>query len=112
MDVGSGVQVAQAGGYCSAATAAGHPHQQGRHGQPYTAGYAQTLPASTQYRQQPQPHSQTGSPQVAMVNGQIDCTDDQRSVNLFYTHPTLRWRFGLVVTFLGASTKLLSVVLH
>jgi len=76
VDVGSGVQVSQAGGYCSAAPAAGHPHQQGRHGQPYSAGYAQTLPASSQYRQQP--HSQTGSPQVTMVNGQIDCTDDQR----------------------------------
>ena len=76
MDVGSGGQVAQASGYCSASTAAAHSHQQGRHGQPYTAGYAQTLPASSQYRQQP--HSQTGSPQVTMVNGQIDCTEDQR----------------------------------
>jgi len=84
-DVGSGGQVTQAGVYCSAAT---HSHHQGRPGQPYTAGYAQTLPASSQYRQQPQ--SQTGSPQVTMVNGQIDCTDDQRYASRFH----LRGRVG------------------
>jgi len=74
--VGSAGTVGQSGGYCPTATAAAHSHQQGRHGQPYTAGYAQTLPASSMYRQQS--HPLTCNQQVTPVNGQIDCTDDQR----------------------------------
>jgi len=70
---GSGGQVAPPGGYASTATP--HSHHQGRHGQPYTAGYAQTLPASSQYRQQP--HPQACNQQMTPVNGQINCTDDQ-----------------------------------
>jgi len=67
----------QAGGYCMSPAAASH-HQQARHGQPYPAAYAQTLPASSQYRSA-QPHSQTGgSPQLTSVNGQVDCTDEQQ----------------------------------
>ena len=67
---------AQVSGYSTTAASTSHSHQQGRHAPPYTAGYAQTLPASSQYRQQP--HSMACNQQVTPVNGQIDCTEDQQ----------------------------------
>jgi len=93
ISVGSGGgQTSQAVGYCSAGAVAAntHSHQQSRghtvqQQQAYTGspGYAQTLPASSQYhqhrqQQQQQAHSQSaGSPQTGtMVNGQIDSTDN------------------------------------
>jgi len=70
--VESGGQVAS---YCASpsSSAASHSHQQARHAAPYAAGYAQTLPASSQYRST-QPHSQTSGSPLA-VNGLLDGTD-------------------------------------
>ena len=70
--VESGGQVAS---YCASpsSSAASHSHQQARHAPPYAAGYAQTLPASSQYRST-QPHSQTSGSPLA-VNGLLDGTD-------------------------------------
>jgi len=85
---GGGQAVSQAGGYCSAGAVAAntHSHQQSRgptaQQQAYTGspGYAQTLPASSgQYHHQHRQQQQTaaGSPQsVTLVNGQVDCTDN------------------------------------